>query len=343
MLALPKLKRGDKVAVVSPSFGAAGRWPHMYELGLSRLRDVFGLEPVELPATKKVGASREERAADLIAAFEERSIKAVIASLGGGDQITYIKNLPAGPFRSNPKPFFGFSDNTHFANFLWLNAVPSFYGASLLPQFAMQKRMDPYTIEFLNHAFFDRGAFELRPSDTYNDVSLQWDDPATMDSERLHEPSEGWVWHGGEDAEGITWGGCLESIDELLRHGAALPVLDDFAHIVMITETSEEVPSPEYVHRVFRALGERGILARLKGVLVGRPKAWDFDRQSTAQEKRDYRQQQRAVIDRTVREYNRTAPIVQNFDIGHTDPQIALPYGGKIRILVSEKRVFAEF
>ncbi len=44
-----------------------------------------------------------------------------------------------------------------------------------------------------------------------------------------------------------------------------------------------------------------------------------------------------------MREYNLTAPIVQNFDIGHTDPQIALPYGRRIKILAREKRIFAEF
>ena len=32
----------------------------MYELGLTRLRDIFGLEPVEFPTTKKLGASKEE-------------------------------------------------------------------------------------------------------------------------------------------------------------------------------------------------------------------------------------------------------------------------------------------
>ena len=343
MLSLPKLKRGDKVAVVSPSFGAPGKWPHMYALGLSRLRDVFGLEPVEFPATKKIGASGEERASDLVAAFEDRSVKAVIASLGGDDQITYIKNLPPGPFVRNPKPFLGFSDNTHFANFLWLNGIPSFYGASLLPQFAMEKRMDPYTIEFLNHALFDSGEFEIRPSETYNDVGLLWEDPDNMSRERMYEPNEGWAWDGSQDAEGITWGGCLESIDELLRHGATIPALEKFEHIVVITETSQEIPSVEYVHRVYRALGERGILERVRAVLVGRPKAWDFDKQATLEQKRVYRERQRAMIQRAVRQYNRTAPIVQNFDIGHTDPQIAFPYGGRVRILATKKRVYAEF
>lgn len=145
---LTKLKKGDKVAILSPSFAAPGKWPWVYELGLRRLREVFELEPVEFLATKKMGSSKEERSKDLIDAFENKEIKAVIASLGGDDQITYIKNLPIAAFTNNPKPFFGFSDNTHFENFLWLHGIPSYYGGSLFTEFAMQKRMDPYTIEY---------------------------------------------------------------------------------------------------------------------------------------------------------------------------------------------------
>lgn len=89
---LPKLKAGDRVAIVSPSFAAPGKWPHVYELGLQRIKDIFGLVPVEFPATKKLGASKEERSKDLIDAFENKEIKAVIASLGGDDQVTYIKS-----------------------------------------------------------------------------------------------------------------------------------------------------------------------------------------------------------------------------------------------------------
>ena len=138
-ITLPKLHKGDKVAIISPSFAAPGMWPKVYELGLKRLREVFGLEPVEFAATKKLGASKEERTKDLVDSFESREIKAVIASLGGDDQVTYIKNLPKKPFTNNPKMFFGFSDNTHFCNFLWLNGIPSYYGASLFTQFCMQK------------------------------------------------------------------------------------------------------------------------------------------------------------------------------------------------------------
>jgi len=83
MIKLKKLRRGDKVAVVSPSFAAPARWPHVHELGLQRLADIFGLRPVEYPTTRKLGASVEEKSADLIAAFEDPEIKAVISSIGG--------------------------------------------------------------------------------------------------------------------------------------------------------------------------------------------------------------------------------------------------------------------
>lgn len=343
MKTLPKLSKGDKVAVLSPSFAAPGKWPHVYELGLERIRTVFGLEPVEFPTTRKIGASKEERAADLVAAFEHDDIKAVIATLGGNDQITYVKNLPAEPFKNNPKPFFGFSDNTHFENFLWLQGVPSYYGACLFTQFAMQQKMDPFTVDHLNKALFESGEFELKASDTYNDIGLDWNDPTTLNKTRSYEPSEGWQWDGAGTAVGITWGGCLESIDEILRHGVAMPSVDEFNSIILMTETSEEIPSHEYVHRIYRALGERGLLTRVRGIIVGRPQAYNFDKQLTVDQKRAYREKQRETIISIVREYNPTVPIVLNVDIGHTNPQIPMPYGGAVRIEATEKKIFAAF
>lgn len=339
----PKLKKGDKVAILSPSFAAPGKWPWVYELGLKRIREIFELEPVEFSVTKKIGASKEERSKDLVDAFENKEIKAIIASLGGDDQITYIKNLPVTPFIDNPKPFFGFSDNTHFENFLWLHGIPSYYGGSLFTEFAMQKRMDPYTIEYLKHALFDEGEFELKPNDAYNDMELDWNDPANLNKERTYEKNDGWFWDGAQSAEGITWGGCVESIDELLRHGVQIPSLQDFENVVLFTESSEEIPSADYVYRVYRALGERGILQRVKAVLTGRPKAWEFGKEHDAEGKSAYRKSQREAITKAVRQYNPSIPIVHNIDIGHTAPQIPLPNGRQIRIDTKDKKIFVDF
>tara|TARA_B100000508_G_scaffold97182_1_gene76121 strand:- start:157 stop:1209 length:1053 start_codon:yes stop_codon:yes gene_type:complete len=350
MKKLPKLKKGDKVAIVSPSFAAPGEWPELYELALNRVRDVFGFEPVEFPATKKVGASKEERIDDMVAAFGDTDIKAVIASLGGNDQVTYIKKLPPKKFSDNPKPFFGFSDNSHFCNFLFLNGIPSFYGASLVTQFTTQPEMDEFTVSYLKKALFEEGEFELQSSAEFYDSNLSeggelvdWYKPKTLGLKKKREQNTGWEWDGSINAEGLLWGGCIESVDEMLRHAVPIPSLEQFGGIVLMLESSEEMPTAEQVRRVVRAFGERGILEQVKGVLVGRPKAWYFDHQNSAEEQNKFRSDQQVAILETVREYNTSIPVVQNLDFGHTDPQIPMPYGGKVRIDSATKKIFATF
>ena len=340
---LPKLQKGDKAAILSPSFAAPGRWPHVYELGCQRLRDVFGLEPVEFPATKKLGASAEERSKDLVDAFENKEIKAVIASIGGDDQITYIKNLPKERFINNPKPFFGYSDNTHFINHLWLCGIPSFYGGHLFTEFAMQNEMDEFTVKYLKYALFESGIFDLESSSIFNDIGLNWNDPTLLSQKRRYQKNDGWYWDGFTNSKGITWGGCVESIDELLRHGAVIPSDQDFENIVLFMETSEEISSHDYVRRVLRALGERGILSKVKGLLVGRPKAWEFDKPNTDEQKEKHKQGQREMFLETVRKYNQNIPIIQNLDFGHTSPQICLPTGNKMTINSTNKTIKVEF
>jgi muramoyltetrapeptide carboxypeptidase LdcA involved in peptidoglycan recycling len=88
-----KPRRGDAVAVLSPSSGLAARFPRPYELGLRRLQEEFGLRPVEFPTTRAAAASPAERAADVMAAFADPEIKAVIASIGGEDELKVLGHL----------------------------------------------------------------------------------------------------------------------------------------------------------------------------------------------------------------------------------------------------------
>lgn len=338
-----RLHPGDKVAVLSPSFAAPGMFPTVYELGLERLRTIFQLEPVEYPTTRKLGASPAERAADLVGAFSNPDIKAVIATIGGDDQVTYIKNLPKDPFLHNPKSFFGYSDNSHFCNFLFLLGIPSYYGGSIMTQYAMQGAMDEYTVRYIKHALFEGGEIEIIPSETYNDQEYDWHDDALLCKARHHWPNEDYYWDGSQNAEGILWGGCLESVDEMLRHDVPIPTLEQFKDIVLMLETSEEIPTADYVRRVFRAFGERGILGVVRGVLMGRAKAWELDKRYADKEKEQYRNEQRETVLRVIRQYNPDVTIVQNVNFGHTDPQVPMPYGGKIHIDTDQKKLFALF
>src|SRR6185312_5936950 len=127
---LPKLAPGDRVAVLSPSFAAPGFAPAVHEQAMARIRDTLGLVPVEYPTTRKLGATAAERAADINAAFADPGIGAIFATLGGDDQITLTPHLDAGLAAANPKPFFGYSDNSNLLNWLWGLGVPGYYGGS---------------------------------------------------------------------------------------------------------------------------------------------------------------------------------------------------------------------
>jgi muramoyltetrapeptide carboxypeptidase LdcA involved in peptidoglycan recycling len=341
---LNKLKKGDSVAILSPSYAAPATWPHVYKLGLKRLKEEFGLHPVEFPTTAKLKASTAERAIDLIAAFKSPEIKGIITTLGGDDQITYIKNLPKDVFIDNPKPFYGFSDNTHFANFLWLNGIPSYYGAGLFTQFAMPGKIDDFTKKYLEIGLFKSGEIKIDSSPLHSEYSFtDWSRPETLTVERDFIENFGWTWEGEISTEGVTWGGCLESIDELLRHGVEIPTLKEFEEIVLILETCEEVPSPEYVARVIRAFGEKGFLTNIKGVLVGRPDAGSIDSTKNYDWRQQYRVIQQETILKMVRTYNKQCPVVQNLDFGHTHPQICLSLGRKITINSAKRSIAVEF
>lgn len=211
-ITLPKLTQGDQVAVISPSAGLSGLFPWVQDLGLRRLRDVFGLNPLEYPTTRLMGASLEARAQDVMQAFANPANKAVFSSIGGTDQLQLLKYLDPAVLLANPKPFFGFSDNTHLHTVLWNLGIPSYYGGAVMTQLAMQHQMHNYTVQSLNHALFTTGEVEVLPSATYIDEAIDWADPTNLDRARPVVANDGWYWDGTADGTGRLWGGCVESL-----------------------------------------------------------------------------------------------------------------------------------
>lgn len=336
---LPKLAKGDQVAVISPSAGLPAAFPWVQDLGLERLRNIFSLLPKEYPTTRLMGAPLKDRAKDVMAAFADPKNKAVFTSIGGEDQIKLIKYLNPQVFLDNPKPFFGYSDNTHLHNFLWNLGIPSYYGSAIMTQLAFQGKMNDITINSLNHALFDEGEYDLEVADQYCDVGLDWSVKENLALSRKMEPNDGLIWDGNTNAEGVLWGGCIESMVVQAATGKYLPKSEDLDGTILFIETAEDIPEPWIIDYVLTGFGERGWFDKFGAVLVGRPKAWEFDKQKSAKEKAEYRRNQRETVINTVREYNKFIPIVQNLDFGHTDPQVVLPNGGKVKINTANKLI----
>ncbi len=336
---LDKLKPNDRVAIISPSAGLPGLFPWVQDLGLERLKSVFGLIPKEYPTTRQMTSSLQDRARDITEAFKDPANKAVIASIGGDDQIKLLKYLDSQTFLDNPKPFFGYSDNTHLHNFLWHLGIPSYYGGSIMTQYAMQGAVHDFTVEYLKKALFESGETEIIASKEFNDEGLDWSDKQNLTKQRKMEPNDGWYWDGNKDAEGILWGGCIESLIEEFTVGKYLPSDNDLTGTVLFLESAEDIPDPWLIEYLLVGMGERGWFDEFQAVLVGRPKAWEFDKPKTTQEKKVYREVQREAVLKTVRQYNKDIPVIQNLDFGHTDPQIVLPMGNPAKIDSTNQKI----
>ncbi len=150
----PKAKPGDRVAVLSPSWAGPGVFPEVHAIGMRVLRDELQLEPVEFPTTRTVDSSPEARAADLMAAFADPSIAAVVATIGGDDEITVLPYLDPAVFVANPKPFAGYSDNTNLLNWLWNHGIVGYHGGSTLVHLARPGGTHPVSLESLRRALF---------------------------------------------------------------------------------------------------------------------------------------------------------------------------------------------
>lgn len=339
------LQPGDAVAVLSPSWGGPAMFPAPFELGLQRLGDVFGLKVVEYPTTRASAATPAERAADLHAAFADSRIAGIIASIGGEDQLKVLAHLNPALLQANPKPFFGYSDNTNLHLFLWNLGIVSYHGGSVMVELGRPGRLHPATEQSLRQALFSRGEYQLPdPGASTDEPQCDWADPSTLKHEPTLAPTEPWSWHGSTaPAQGRLWGGSLEIIDFHLRTARYLPAPDAFDDAVLFFETSEELPGADYVYRVLMCLGERGLLQRFRAVVAGRPKAWSREVPNDEQAKRRHCDDQHEAVLRAMREYQPHVPVVLDVDFGHTDPQLVLPHGGQVRLNPSERTLHVTY
>lgn len=339
-----KAKQGDKVAVVSPSFAAPAVAPAVHEQALERLRTVTGLVPVEYPTTRKLGATARERADDLNAAFGDPEIRAVLATIGGEDQITVVPHLDPALVVEDPKPFLGYSDNTNLLNWLWTNGVAGFYGGSTQVQLGPGPRVDPIHEQSLRAALLTGERLELTDPGESEDIGHDWNDPRALHEHGEREPTEPWSWAGpARSVTGRTWGGCIEVVQWALTAGRfpVDPAVLDGG--VLLLESSEElIPAREFGW-IMRSLGERGILAAVDAVVVARPPTSDFTTRPSAEERRARRAEQRDTAVGIVERYNPDAVVVVGPPFGHTRPQWIVPYGGSMTVDGAEQRLYADY
>jgi len=99
----------------------------------------------------------------------------------------------------------------------------------------------------------------------------------------------------------------------------------------------------DWVKRWVRALGERGVLGAVDGVMLARPPVSSHGQVPPAAERARLRAAQRDVVSTEFALYNPDAVVCIGVPFGHTRPQWILPYGGRIQLDGEARTVTASY
>ncbi len=124
----PFLQPGDQIRIISPS----GTIDSAFIDGAKKVLTLWGLNATEGEFTRteygRFGGTKEQRIADLQAAFDDTEVKAILCSRGGYGVAQIIDKLNFTKFIANPKWLIGFSDITIFHNAISNLGIASIHG-----------------------------------------------------------------------------------------------------------------------------------------------------------------------------------------------------------------------
>ncbi|MGM0125340.1 hypothetical protein IGI37_002738 [Enterococcus sp. AZ194] len=350
MLKPNKLKKGDKVAIVSLSSGLLGEpyIRHNLEIGTRRLKE-FGLEPIYMPHALKgidyIANHPEKRAEDLIEAFRDDSIKGIICAIGGDDTYKTLPYLMENKefielVKNKPKLFTGFSDTTVNHFMFYKLGLTTYYGMALITDLGeISNQMLSYTEKYFKYYLKDSKNYgKITPSAIWYEERTDFSAKAIGKNRIAHKDHKGYELLQGKSVfEGELLGGCLDSLYDMLtphfhqdepviiERYHLFPTANDWRGKLLFIETSELKESPEVVKEMLLELKRRGLFHQINGIIFGKPQDETFYE--------EYKEALIKVID------NKNIPIVCNVNFGHATPRCVLPIGIKAQVDVNKQEI----
>lgn len=337
MIKPKKLKRGDAVAIVSLSSGMAGdeAFRHRYEQGKKRLEEVFGLKTVTMPNALKGSAYLEKhpeaRAKDFMDALKDKNIKGIICNIGGADTIRLLPYIDFDVIKNNPKVFMGYSDTTVNHFMMYKAGITSYYGPSVMCEFAENYEMHDYTKKYVDEVLFKNlENITIVSSPKWTSEFLDWSNQDYDSQKRkMHYEKHGYeVLQGNGIFEGELLGGCIDVFPMFI--GTEIwPSINEWENKILFLETSEDEVAPDYIEYYLRNLVAQGIIDKINGIIIGKPQNEKYYE--------EYKEVYKNVIGG---EANRPElPILYNVNIGHTAPMCIFPLGQKIKVDLNKKEI----
>jgi len=318
-----KLCKGDTIAVASPCNGWAGdekiRWK--YELGVRYLQEM-GLKVLHAPNALRGSAYLSEnpraRAEDIMWAFENAGVKAIIASVGGNDSIKIIPYIEPYLISAHPKILIGYSDVMNLHILAYHCGLSSFYGVNLLSSVADAQGWHAYSRKWFERVLFsDAEIGRVEPSEEWTYEDSDYFDPFHR---RTYYTNNGYELVQGEGSvKGRLFGGhtgLRELEDTPLALGA-----EDFRDTIFFLEDIPEFYTPQAIEDFLKWLDGIGALGGINGIILGK-----------ANENTAFTEQKEIIRDVLSCFGLGKLPVIYGVNFGHSSPVCVLPYGAKAEI-----------
>ena len=340
------MKKVKTIGIVSLSSGILGEdfVQHEVKIGLERL-EKLGIQVKFMEhackGLKYISEHPEDRAKDLLNAFQDKSIDMILCAIGGDDTYRLLPYLFEHDELKNAvkdKIFLGFSDTTF--NHLMLHKVGlnTFYGQAFLPDVCeFDEEMLPYTEKYFLELLETGKIHDITPSDVWYEERSDYSAEA-VGTKRIMHANQGFeLLQGSEVFQGKILGGCIDSLYdifdatrlcdsvELCRKYDLFPSLEDWKGKILLLESSEEQPTPEKYRHMIETLKNTGIFDVIHGILVGKP----MDEMYT-------KEYQEILVDIV---NNPNLPIVWNLNVGHATPRTIVPFGVMARVDVEKQKI----
>ena len=231
------LKKGDKVALLSPSYST----PDSNIQNTAAVLKEWGFEPVigknvgKLDAGKYAGTA-QERADDFTAALKDTSIKAILSNRGGYGTIQLVDLIDLKLVTDNPKWLIGFSDITTLH--------------------AMETKAGVMSIHGTMSSFIGKTRGKDDNSTLLRDLLKGTVPTYKVPKHKFNQKGK---------AEGILVGGNMATFVPLV--GASdIDVFSGDGIILFMEEVGESLHN---IDRMFNALELHGVMENVKGVILG--------------------------------------------------------------------------
>ncbi|WP_143568839.1 MULTISPECIES: S66 family peptidase [Streptomyces] len=312
----PRLKAGDGVTVVSPSWRGGEVFPQRAARGAADLTARTGLR-VSISSVKPglCPESRAGRAEEFNRAVQDPATRAILWMIGGLTASELLPLIDYEAFGARPKVLCGYSDATVLHHALYARTgATTFYGPALLSQFAENGGTPELTMDSFAELTM-RGWTGRFP--TASEVIEEFVDWADDSRPRRAVPALPRKALRPGLAQGPLLAGCVPSALQLL----GTPWLPDYrGHVLAFEFTDDNGYGPGQAARDLWQLRHAGLLDGVEGLVLGRPRGW-----SDAQRE----QLERIVLDVC---HGTAFPIVTEFEFGHTDPVLTLPTGVPVEL-----------